>query len=136
MEVLAALRWLVGSFLVIILLFVCLFLIIAFLSVPVQWFPTEGVWYCEENGMLLSFDDDVDSYVTIDGKPVECIISIERGSNMIFLEIKDEDSGFFEVPIFEGEQVALSPSILVIRGGDGTEYTFIKQCDIKSSTES
>lgn len=86
--------------------------------------------------MLLSFDDDVDSYVTIDGKPVECIISIERGSNMIFLEIKDEDSGFFEVPIFEGEQVALSPSILVIRGGDGTEYTFIKQCDIKSSTES
>ncbi|MBQ7344630.1 MAG: hypothetical protein IJW45_01025 [Oscillospiraceae bacterium] len=127
-EWLIALKWLIGSFLAIIMLFGCLTLVIVLMiTSDDERFPTEGVWYCEENGMQLSFEEDVDSYVTKDGEQVPCSIGIERGSRSIFVDIQDEESGLFEVPFFEGQQVALSPSILAIRGEDGTYYVFVRQ---------
>ena len=91
-----------------------------------QYFPEDGVWYCEELEMQMSYETDVRSYATVDQTRISCCTGNDRGSNWITLSCTESYNPCYDVGevIFAGEYVSLDDHRLVLRAADGREYVF------------
>lgn len=96
---------------------------------PVLWRPAEGVWYCEELKIQMSFDRSVPTYAEINGKEVICSWGNDRGSAVITISNQDRSCQELKLDevIFAGEYVELDDHRFVLREYRGeTLYTFIR----------
>ncbi len=94
-----------------------------------QWMPTEGVWYCDELEISLSFDDNIMSSAIVDGQKIVCAVDNMRGSDVVSLSCQDRNTSSISLgeDVFVGEYVDLEDDRLVLREY-GTEniYTFLR----------
>ena len=95
-------------------LLIILSIVLAFLSAcsPDQYEPTEGVWYCEELNIQLSYEPDEISYMVIDGETVLCACGSDKGIDRILLCCQQEGHGAFYMGelLFEAQIIGLSES--------------------------
>ena len=91
-----------------------------------QYFPEDGVWYCEELEMQMSFETDVESYATVEQTRISCCTGYERGSDRITVYCQSFDNPYYKVgeAVFTGEHVSLEERQLVLRADDGRDYVF------------
>ncbi len=94
-----------------------------------QWMPTEGVWYCDELQISLSFDENIMSFAIIDGQKVICVADNNRGSEVISVLCQENniDQFYLGESIFTGEYVSLKDNQLVLREYHKENiYTFLR----------
>jgi hypothetical protein len=89
--------------------------------------PKDGVWYCDELQMQLSFSTQYNCSVVVDGKELQCILSMEIGSSQ--LRLLYHETGYHAYKhgdaLFEGDSVSLSEDIYVVKDLDSGEiYSF------------
>lgn len=103
------------------------FLLILF-SNPTQWFPQEGVWYCEDLAIQIAFDDSSQTFAMVNGEKISCACEIDRGSKDIRISCQQPDHPLFSLGkfIFSGEQVKLHDDQLVVQDDHGNQYTFTR----------
>lgn len=99
------------------LLIICSILL-PFLSAcsPDQYEPTEGVWYCEELNIQLSYESDEITYMVIDGELVVCACGSDKGVDRILLCCQQEGHRDFYLGelLFEAQIIALRESELLV----------------------
>ncbi len=94
-----------------------------------QWMPTEGVWYCDELEISLSFDENIMSFAIIDGQKVMCVAGNDRGSTLVSLSCQDRNISSISLgeDVFVGEYVDLEDNQLVLREYHTENiYTFVR----------
>lgn len=94
-----------------------------------QWMPTEGVWYCDELEISLSFDENTMSFATIDGQKVKCVVDDMPGSDVVSVLCQENNIAHISLgeSIFTGEYVSLKDNQLVLREYHTENiYTFLK----------
>lgn len=91
-------------------------------------YPTEGVWYCEEYQIQLSFEGTYKNYFTINGKQIECVWNVERGSDWLSLWCMEEDNSDVDYyqTVFLCRFISLTEDELVVRDEAGTRYVFVR----------
>lgn len=111
--------------------YLCLNLAIIFIfshPTPSVARPDEGIWYCEELKMQLSFEDD-SSYAVVNGEAISCIWENDRGSDVIGILCQDQNveaHGLGDT-IFWGYQLELTDDkYIVCDGVTGIAYTFTR----------
>lgn len=107
-------------------IFICVLGIINSLNIQ-QWAPEEGVWYCRELQIQMSFDEEVNSYAVIDNDTVLCAAGYERGSEYITVGIQEENVPGYSLgeKIFFGKYVARTENEYIVEEvSSGIEYTF------------
>ena len=95
------------------------------------WVPEDGIWYCEELDMQLSFSISDDSYIVIDGEKVICSVRNNRGSKVFSLLIQESGVPNYKLgdAVFRGEHVSLTEEAFTVKDLDsGKQYVFIR-CD-------
>lgn len=95
------------------------------------WVPEEGIWYCEELDMQLSFSSSDDSYIVIDGEKVICSVRNNRGSKTFSLLIQESGVPNYKLgdAVFRGEHVSLTEEAFTVKDRDSRkQYVFIR-CD-------
>lgn len=105
------------------LVWVYLVVAIFYLDSPM---PDEGVWYCEQHQIQLSFDDDCKSYVIIDGQVVDCVSSNDRGSKFLrLLCVETENEGYdYGEEMFCAHLVKVNYKELVLKTEDEVKFIF------------
>ena len=94
------------------------------------WYPEDGVWYCEELKIQLSFDDNQDTFMEKDGIKIRCrwenhpnspeLLVLCQGSNTFGYKLGDV--------VFSGQFIELTNNKLVVEDSQtGEQYTFIRQ---------
>ncbi len=109
------------------LLLIFSFLLILF-SKRTQLFPQEGIWYCEDLGIQITFDDSGQAFAMVNGEKISCACGIVRGSKDIHIISQQPDHPLFPLGefIFSGEQVKLHDDQLVVQDDHGNQYTFTR----------
>jgi hypothetical protein len=88
--------------------------------------PKEGLWYCEEMEMYLSFTHEYKSTVVIDGETRNCTWGCEIGCSDIHITCLDEN-GVLRESLLWGEYVSLTEERYQIRNHEtGEIYDFIR----------
>lgn len=88
--------------------------------------PKEGLWYCEEMEMYLSFSDEYKSTVVIDGETRNCTWGSEIGCSDIYITCLDEN-GVLGESLLWGEYVSLTEELYQIRNHEtGEIYDFVR----------
>ena len=91
--------------------------------------PTDGVWYCDELEMQLSFDSGGECTAIIDDEITNCKWSSNLGSNIIRVYIVRPNGKVCvgDNPIFEGTFISIKDDELTLRDRETKEkYIFIK----------
>lgn len=96
---------------------------------PVQWEPTQGVWFCDELSIQLSYEEDDESFIIEDGNKIICACGSDRGSRRIEVSCQDNSTRDY----YMGELV-FSAEILSLEGNElnvyhketEREYIFLK----------
>ena len=92
-----------------------------------EWFPTTGKWYCEELGALISFDDHLESYFTVDGVQYPCAWGNNRGSTVCRIVLRSEEGyAVSDEEFFRGELVYIDDERFVVENINKDEFTFVK----------
>lgn len=115
----------------IILFYILPFLMIAFCE-PVDYFPQDGIWYCEELQMQVSFADDDKTFAYVNGEKIYCTWGYDRGSTWLGLHCRNYYSKAFQVGdvVFDGEYVSLNDKALVLYDQEiNRDYTFLRLPD-------
>ena len=92
------------------------------------WRPEQGVWYCEELHMQLSFEKGYKSYVILDGEAILCACENDRGSKNLLVLCQEPNVKGYEIgdPIFSGRYVDLNNNKYTVKDNDSHElYTFV-----------
>jgi len=92
-----------------------------------EWMPTEGIWYCEELQLQISFDRS-ESYIVIDGQKIACDCLNDRGSAW-FCVLIQEKNDLYPVgkEVFSARYVQLSEyEFIVSEEHTGKQYVFVK----------
>lgn len=93
------------------------------------WRPEDGVWYCEELQMQLSFEKGQRSYVVLDGTNIVCACENARGSKDILVLCQQNNVRGYEIGdlIFGGRYVDMSDDTFVLRDKESQKiYTFVR----------
>ena len=90
-----------------------------------QWYPTEGLWYCDELQMQLDCKHE-ETFVMIEGTKVVCAWGVDRGSKVLRVGCQDSTTKYYNVGewILTAEQVDLTETQLVVKSTDGVYYIF------------
>lgn len=107
----------------------CFYLIHATLD-ETPWYPGDGRWYCQELGIMLSFDDDSDSYIIHKktGGRIQCAWISNPGTERIGVYCQESDAPWeLGESVFIGEYVRQTDTELTLRDYDtGEEYAFLR----------
>ena len=109
--------------------YVCLNLIIIFIfthPTPSVVRPDEGIWYCEELKIQLSFEDD-SSYTVVNGRSISCTWGNDRGSDVIMVLCQEPNIEEYRLgdTVFWGHYVHLTDDEYIVSDGTtSVEYTF------------
>lgn len=111
------------------LLVVVIYTVFLFAVEPTNkvWRPEEGIWYCEELQIQLSFDSRYKSYAILDDQMIVCACENSRGSKDILVLCQESIAGEYEIGdlIFSGRYVDLDGNRYVVRDMITHElYTF------------
>ena len=95
---------------------------------PVEYMPPDGVWYCEELEMQLSFEPDAKGYAMVNGVKVACSVGNDPGTKYFWVtcteSVLDMSPGHV---LWEAEYVDRSESAFVVKEQNtGRIYTFVK----------
>ena len=68
----------------------CIFVLLSLLLLtasctPDSFEPEEGVWYCPELNIQLSYESGIPSYIVVEGETVICACGSDRGVDRILL---------------------------------------------------
>lgn len=102
---------------------------------PMEYFPSEGAWYCEELGLQLAFDTENDSYITVDGQRIKCICGNDKGSDFMYVLCQAPKSPYFHLgeTVFGGRFVRLEGNSLTLYSSDhDAEFIFLRQDTVNS----
>ena len=96
------------------------------ICVPVRYEPQEGVWYCEELQIQLSYEHDAATYITENGDKIFGICGTDRGSKLIGILCQSTHGGHYVgEELFLAEITSLDNGTLVLYDEDsGQEYIF------------
>lgn len=128
-------RWVKWALTALILLSILIVLLPALLFAfgePVHFFPQDGIWYCEELQLQISFSDDDETFTYADGEKVYCSCDYDRGSAWLGLHCRNYYSKSYQVGdvVFDGEYVSLDEQTLVIYDQETDQnYTFLRLPD-------
>lgn len=94
--------------------------------VPVRYEPQEGVWYCEELQIQLSYEDDARTYITENGNRILGICGTDRGSKLIGILCQSTHAGHYVgEQLFLAEIISLDDHALVLYDKDSKQqYVF------------
>lgn len=120
--------WLALGFVIILLFlwFVGLFLTAGHTA---SWMPEEGVWYCEDLGIQLSFSQNNETYAIIDDRKVQCTWINNKGAADFSVLVQQSDVANYDIgdSIFWGTYVSLSENEFVVEDcNSGARYVFIR----------
>jgi len=93
------------------------------------WTPEEGVWYCDDLEIQLSFSEGNETYAIIDGKKVQCVCINDRGAIDFSVLVQERNVPNYGVgdSIFWGQYVSLSESEFVVEDcNTGVRYIFVR----------
>ena len=86
--------------------------------------PKEGLWYCEEIEMYLSFTEEYQSTVVIDGETKPITVYRERGYSDLYIEY---DNNLQRKTQITCVYVSLTEELYRVKNGDtGEIYDFIR----------
>lgn len=99
----------------------------------VQYAPRDGVWYCEELNLTLSYESEQKSYLVKDGEAILCSRTGHHQSTHINVyaaeEIIREDGGtafVHKALLFEFETLSFEREAWVVCDSLGNHYTFTR----------
>ena len=82
---------------------------------PVRYEPQEGVQYCEELQIQLSYEHDAATYITENGDKIFGICGTDRGSKLIGILCQSTHGGHYVgEEIFLAEIISLDDQALVL----------------------
>ena len=115
-------------------LVICVMLLLCLTACYKEWIPSEGVWYCEDLQMQVSFPDKTCIY-TYNGEKVTCVFLNDYGSKWFCVISQATDVK--ELPVgselFSAELTELSECGFIVREEkSGIEYIFTR---IAAATE-
>ena len=121
--------------LLIIAVILCLFAIVSIVLIgiaiynynnPTVFYPTEGIWFCEELGIQINFDSYNDNFIQIDNEYYVCWFDTNRGSSLMFIRSQDVDLGEnLGESLFTGEYVHSDDQSFSVRDTKSSSvYTF------------
>jgi hypothetical protein len=118
------------SILIIVFIALFVYVIFVFIAKPMDkvWCPEDGVWYCEELQIQISFEPGKKSYAVLDGTVVPCVCENDRGSKDLLVLCQANGNGYAigEI-IFSGRYVDLSNDTYVLKNKKSQElYTFVR----------
>lgn len=91
------------------------------------WRPVEGVWYCDDLQIQISYDREYETYAIVNGAKVICVAENDAGSistSVICQELGHEKYDLGDA-IFWGEYVELTDSVFILKDVHTKElYTF------------
>lgn len=96
---------------------------------PIEFYPDEGEWYCEELQMQLSFDSEGECFYIYKNEVIECGCGSDKGSTWLSVGCQDKDSQYFILgeEVFGAEFVSLEQDVLVVYSETGgRNYTFYR----------
>ena len=96
--------------------------------IPIEWMPEDGVWYCDELQLQLSFEKDVNSCILVDEEWKKCELMNEQYARTLYVYcFKDEKELIDEADlVFTGVWAGLDDEELVLRTEDGEKYVFVR----------
>lgn len=111
-------------------LLISAYVVFVFVAEPTYkvWRPEDGVWYCEELQMQLSFEKGQKSYVVLDGRVIPCACENNRGSKdvLVFCQVNGSEYVIGDL-IFSGRYVDLSDDTFVLKDRKTQQiYTFVR----------
>ena len=99
------------------------------ISYTKEYFPQDGVWFCEELQMQLAFDGTMNSCVMNESKIIPCTWVIEPGSSYIDV-CKQKGKSHYSYPgetIFSATIIQSDNRLFIVsEDNTDTEYTFYK----------
>lgn len=111
------------------LLFMILFSVWCVGCVPDQYEPEEGIWYCDELQIQLSYESDAECFVIKDGEKIRCACGSDRGVNHIEVSCQHENHPDYRLAelIFSAEIISLNESeLLVYDEQTDRQYVFLR----------
>lgn len=98
-----------------------------------QFFPEDGIWYCEELQIQAAFGETGETFIVVEGEKIDCVWENDPGSEWLNIISQDRDTKVFKLgeSVFSGTYVRLDETRLVLRDPDsGQEYTFVKISEV------
>lgn len=77
---------------------------------PNRYEPEEGVWYCEDLQIQLSYDIGKECYVIINGEKIKAACGSDRGVNWLYVTSQQQGHPKFDLAevIFSAEIISLN----------------------------
>ena len=137
MDCLEERRWaiIIGCIVLIIVVGVLLYFLIslAFVYNPIDSYPEDGLWFCEETGLCLSFEAAEMSYLLNNGGRTLCETTHSPGTSRISVYLAiDPIYCEGEWLYYEGDKVCdlffikLTKNRLILKDDAGKQYTFVR----------
>ena len=81
-----------------------------------QYEPEDGIWYCEELEMQLSYDKDGQSYVVENGEKIICACGSDKGVPYLFVSIQEVHHSSYSLgeEIFCAKIISVSETEFVV----------------------
>lgn len=96
---------------------------------PVDFYPNDGDWYCEELKIQVNFGGEGECFVLIDGEKVKCGWLNDRGSDSLSVICQESECDYCRLgeDILWAKFVSLDENTLVVKDANsGVEYTFVR----------
>ena len=93
------------------------------------WTPNEGVWYCDELKIQLSFTLDEETYAIINGEKVICVWGNNPGTSYLSVHVQEnglEDYALGETIFFGKCSELIDTELIIIDNDTGIPYSFIR----------
>lgn len=88
--------------------------------------PDNGIWYCEDLHLKLSFEPNYGSNLLIQEERIRCVVEHDRNSKYIIVLCQEMNASYdIGECIFSGEIIGLDDSEFVV-SSSGTEFTFVR----------
>ena len=94
-----------------------------------KFVPSDGIWYCEANQILLSFNSDSYSYIMEDGERKNCVVSNNHFSDYVsvFYSMETATGNMIGDTIFDSKNILLTENEFILKDCDSGEiYVFIR----------
>ena len=98
-------------------------------NTPKRLMPENGIWYCDELQIQLSFEDYEPSYIVVDGVEIKCAVGNDRGSKLIMISSQEHYSEHFRLDetILAAWHVSLAENRWIMQDDAGREYVFVRK---------
>ena len=108
---------------------ILLILILCAGCVPDQYEPEEGVWFCKELQMQLSYEKGIQSFLVENGEKIICSCGSDRGVQYLFVTNYDMSHPCysFDEELFTARIISLSETEFLVYDEQAERYyTFLR----------